>query len=79
MGFRVFEQKDEGWETENVELPKRGINLRFPFLEKDTSIYELQKFLKMIRKKNPNIIDLLESIMQEIFFSIHGQTIKTML
>ena len=59
MGFRVFEQKDEGWETENVELPKRGINLRFPFLEKDTSIYELQKFLKMIRKKNPNILELL--------------------
>ena len=50
VGFSSFEQKDKGFDTE--------ISL-FPFLSKDTVIYDVKKYLKLAQKSNPNILELL--------------------
>jgi len=54
LGFKTFEQKDTGWETE----PGTGL---FPILDtvKDCTIYELRKFLSLIGNNNPNILETL--------------------
>ena len=45
-----IEQQDRGWdETEGL----------FPYLTKDTCIYELRKFLELSAANNPNILELL--------------------
>lgn len=51
LGFNIIEQKDRGWETEP--------SAKFPFLSKDTCLYELKKFLKLLIDNNPNILELL--------------------
>lgn len=51
LGLSTIEQKDNGWETEEPHL--------FPFLGKDTTIYELRKFLNLNIDNNPNILELL--------------------
>lgn len=50
-GIFTFEQKDSGWETEEPYL--------FNFLTKDTVIYELKKYIKLLINNNPNIFELL--------------------
>jgi uncharacterized protein len=49
-GFDKIEQQDRGWDT------SEGL---FPFLGKDTCIYELRKFLQLSGDNNPNILELL--------------------
>jgi uncharacterized protein len=49
-GFDKIEQEDRGWDT--------GERL-FPYLGKDTCIYELRKFLQLSGDNNPNILELL--------------------
>lgn len=51
LGLKQIEQKDRGWDVEPSE--------KFPFLSKDTCIYELRKFLKLAIDNNPNILELL--------------------
>lgn len=51
LGLGTVEQKDKGWDTEEPYL--------FPFLGKDTTIYELRKFLSLSIDSNPNIMELL--------------------
>jgi hypothetical protein len=50
LGFAKIEQQDRGW-SEGEEL--------FPYLTKDTCIYELRKFLELSAANNPNILELL--------------------
>ncbi|MBD2001753.1 MULTISPECIES: nucleotidyltransferase domain-containing protein [Cyanophyceae] len=50
LGFSQIEQKDKGW----AEEPGN-----FTYLTKDTSIYELKKFLELSADNNPNILELL--------------------
>ena len=51
LGLSQIEQQDQGWADETLE--------KFPFLSKDTCIYELRKFLKLAIDNNPNILELL--------------------
>lgn len=51
LGLDLIEQKDKGWEDEPSE--------KFPFLSKDTCLFELKKFLKLSIDNNPNILELL--------------------
>jgi len=51
LGLKQIEQQDRGWD---VEPPGQ-----FPFLSKDTCIYELRKFLNLSIDNNPNILELL--------------------
>lgn len=50
LGFDKIEQQDRGWDE--------GEGL-FPYLTKDTCIYELRKFLELSAANNPNILELL--------------------
>lgn len=50
LGFDKIEQQDQGWTC--------GEGL-FPYLTKDTCIYELRKFLQLSAANNPNILELL--------------------
>lgn len=50
LGLSKIELQDKGW-AENKKL--------FPSLDKDTSIYELKKFLDLAIDNNPNILELL--------------------
>lgn len=54
LGFKTFEQKDTGWDTE----PGTGL---YPMLDgvKDCTVYELRKFLSLIGNNNPNILEML--------------------
>lgn len=54
LGFKTFEQKDTGWETE----PGTGL---YPMLDgvKDCTVYELRKFLSLVGNNNPNILETL--------------------
>ncbi|MDY7024556.1 MAG: nucleotidyltransferase domain-containing protein, partial [Cyanobacteriota bacterium] len=51
LGLGKIEQEDKGWENNTSE--------KFPYLAKDTCIYELRKFLKLSVDNNPNILELL--------------------
>ncbi len=51
LGLSQIEQQDKGWD----ENPSQ----RFPYLSKDTCIYELKKFLNLAIDNNPNILELL--------------------
>jgi predicted nucleotidyltransferase len=51
LGFNLIEQKDTGW----TDKPAG----KFPFLSKDTCLYELKKFLRLSTENNPNILELL--------------------
>ncbi|VXD20347.1 conserved hypothetical protein [Planktothrix serta PCC 8927] len=51
LGFNLIEQKDTGWTDEPAG--------KFPFLSKDTCLYELKKFLRLSTENNPNILELL--------------------
>jgi predicted nucleotidyltransferase len=53
FGFSVFEQIDKGWE--NINIPG------FEYLGKDTVVFEIRKFFKLLIENNPNIIDMLYS------------------
>jgi uncharacterized protein len=50
LGLKEIEHKDSGWTEEEG---------KFDFLSKDTTIYELKKFLKLSIDNNPNILELL--------------------
>lgn len=50
LGFDKIEQQDRGW------VEGEGL---FPYLTKDTCIYELRKFLELSAANNPNILELL--------------------
>jgi len=49
-GLSKIEQKDRDWELDGG---------RFPYLAKDTCIFELRKFLELSADNNPNILELL--------------------
>jgi uncharacterized protein len=49
-GFSKIEQRDRDW------IESEGL---FPYLGKDTCIYELKKFLELSADNNPNILELL--------------------
>ena len=51
LGLDLIEQKDKGWEEDPSE--------KFPFLSRDTCLFELKKFLKLSIDNNPNILELL--------------------
>ena len=51
FGLSQIEQQDQGWD----ETPSE----KFPYLSKDTCIYELRKFLNLAIDNNPNILELL--------------------
>jgi predicted nucleotidyltransferase len=50
LGLSQIEQVDKDWDT----TPSKT----FPYLAKDTCIYELRKFLKLAIDNNPNILEL---------------------
>lgn len=56
LGFKAFEQKDDGWADPND--PPSG---KFPILDgtKDCCIYELRKFIKLAGNNNPTLLELL--------------------
>lgn len=49
-GLKKFEQKDSGW---------NNVSKEFHFLEDDTVVYSIQKFVKLAIDNNPNIIEML--------------------
>ncbi|MEB3282887.1 MAG: nucleotidyltransferase domain-containing protein [Lyngbya sp.] len=51
LGLSQIEQLDKGWD----ETPSKT----FPYLAKDTCIYELRKFLNLAIDNNPNILEVL--------------------
>lgn len=53
LGFKSFEQKDQGWDE-----PGTGL---YPVLDnvKDCVVYELRKFLTLVYNNNPNILETL--------------------
>jgi predicted nucleotidyltransferase len=53
FGFDVFEQIDKGWE--DYQSPE------YPYLGRDTVIFEIRKFFRLATDGNPNILDLLFS------------------
>ena len=52
LGVSCIEQKDKGW-----DIPVEGS--LYPFLTKDTVVYEMQKYINLLRNNNPNILELL--------------------
>lgn len=50
MGFSQIEQKDRGW------IEGEGL---FPYLGRDTCLYEFKKFLELCTENNPNVMELL--------------------
>lgn len=51
LSLNIFEQKNQGWETETSKY--------YPFLTKDTVVYDIQKFAKLLYTQNPNILEIL--------------------
>ena len=51
IGFFTIEQKDSGWDEPGI--------LSFLDNNKDTSLYELKKFIELAKNNNPNILELL--------------------
>lgn len=68
LSYQGFEQKDGGWLTEPAH--------KFNMLGKDTVIYDVQKFIALANKCNPNILELL-FMDEEIYISNAGGYLKS--
>ena len=67
LRYEGFEQKDSGWLDEQGELD---------YLSEDTVVWDLQKYLKLANKANPNILEQLWHEGYRILEPVRRQLIK---
>lgn len=67
LRYEGFEQKDSGWHLETGNLL---------FLSEDTVVWDLQKYLKLANKANPNILEALWNTEYRVMHDVGAKLIQ---